>query len=163
MQLATIFGSQVMLTYLPGSPWRSGSPEACMVTDGLTLISVCNFAESVFPGQRCVLGNGVLEALQALEAEFFFFFWPCYEACGILVPHLGIKPVPPALEAWSLNHWAPREAPGRRILNSALSSWRNFSILASEYQLIHLSSDFFPQLLELSRIGGAWNNVIGSQ
>ena len=44
-----------------------------MVTDGLTLISVCNFAESVFPGQRCVLGNGVLEALQALEAEFFFF------------------------------------------------------------------------------------------
>ena len=45
-----------------------------MVTDGLTLISVCNFAESVFPGQRCVLGNGVLEALQALEAEFFFFF-----------------------------------------------------------------------------------------
>ena len=57
-----------------------------MVTDGLTPISVCNFAESVFPGQRCVLGNSTLEALQALEAEFFFFFWPSYAACGILVP-----------------------------------------------------------------------------
>ena len=46
-----------------------------MVTDGLSLISVCNFAESVFPGKRCVLGNGALEVFQALEAEFFFFFF----------------------------------------------------------------------------------------
>ena len=29
-------------------------------------------------------------------AQFFFFFWLCYS---------GIKPVPPALEAQSLNHW----------------------------------------------------------
>ena len=32
-------------------------------------------------------------------------------ACGILVPQPGIKPVPPAVEAWSLNHWTTREVP----------------------------------------------------
>ena len=30
---------------------------------------------------------------------------------GISVPWPGTKPVPPALEAWSLNHWTAREAP----------------------------------------------------
>ena len=29
-------------------------------------------------------------------------------ACGILVPQTGIKTVPPALEAQSLNHWTTR-------------------------------------------------------
>ena len=53
-----------------------------MVTDGLTPISVCNFAESVFPGQRCVLGNSTLEALQALEAEFFFLFGHAMQLVG---------------------------------------------------------------------------------
>ena len=32
-------------------------------------------------------------------------------ACGILVPQLGIEPMPPALEAWSLNHWTAMEVP----------------------------------------------------
>ena len=39
----------------------------------------------------------------------FFFFWPRHAACGILASRPGIKPVPPALEAWSLNHWTARE------------------------------------------------------
>ena len=43
--------------------------------------------------------------------DFFFFFWPCHMACGILVPQPGIAPVPPALEALSLNHWTTREVP----------------------------------------------------
>ena len=30
-------------------------------------------------------------------------------ACGILVPRPGIEPVPPAVEAQSLNHWTTRE------------------------------------------------------
>ena len=38
-------------------------------------------------------------------------FWLPHEACGILVPSPGIEPVPPALGAWSLNHWASREVP----------------------------------------------------
>ena len=32
----------------------------------------------------------------------FNFSWPCHVACGVLVPQPGIKPVPPAVEAWSL-------------------------------------------------------------
>ena len=47
--------------------------------------------------------------------NFFFFFltfWLCSGACGILVPWPGIKPVPPAVEVQSLNHWTTREALG---------------------------------------------------
>ena len=40
-----------------------------------------------------------------------FFFCPCCAACGILFPRPGIKPVPPELEAQSLNHWTAREVP----------------------------------------------------
>ena len=42
---------------------------------------------------------------------FMYLFWPSRAACGILVSWLGIKPLPPALEAWGLNHWTPREVP----------------------------------------------------
>ena len=31
--------------------------------------------------------------------------------CGILVPKPGNKPVPSAVEAWSLNQWTAREVP----------------------------------------------------
>ena len=39
----------------------------------------------------------------------FFFFWSCRASCRILVPRPGIEPVPPTVEARSLNHWAARE------------------------------------------------------
>ena len=39
----------------------------------------------------------------------FLFFWPYCTACGILVPQPGTEPVPPAVEAQSLNHWTTRE------------------------------------------------------
>ena len=39
---------------------------------------------------------------------FYLFFWSCRVACGILVPQPGIKPVPPALEAQSVNHWTTK-------------------------------------------------------
>lgn len=39
-------------------------------------------------------------------------FWLHYVACGVLVPRSGVTPVPPALEAWSLNHWTSRRVPG---------------------------------------------------
>ena len=41
--------------------------------------------------------------------SFFFFFWSQLAACGILVPQLGMEPKPPALGAWSLNHWTTME------------------------------------------------------
>ena len=36
---------------------------------------------------------------------------PLHEAFGVLVPQPGIKPVPPAVEAQSPNHWTTREVP----------------------------------------------------
>ena len=41
----------------------------------------------------------------------FFFLGPCCIACLILVPQPGIKPVPPALGEWSLNHWTTKQSP----------------------------------------------------
>ena len=38
----------------------------------------------------------------------FFFFKLHPVACG-MIPDQGVEPVPPALESWSLNHWAARE------------------------------------------------------
>ena len=39
--------------------------------------------------------------------HFFFFHKTCY----ILLPQLGMEPMPPAVEAQSLNHWTTREVP----------------------------------------------------
>ena len=39
----------------------------------------------------------------------FCFFLPHHVACRILVPWLGIKPVPLAAEAWNPNQWITRE------------------------------------------------------
>ena len=36
---------------------------------------------------------------------------PCHLAGGILVPRPGIKPVPPALALWGLNHQTAKEVP----------------------------------------------------
>ena len=49
-----------------------------------------------------------------VQSNFFFlflFFWPCHMAFRILVPQPGIEPGSPAGEAWSPNHWTPREFP----------------------------------------------------
>ena len=39
-------------------------------------------------------------------------------ACVILVPQPGIDPAPPALQAWSLNHWITREVPRAEFLRA---------------------------------------------
>ena len=41
---------------------------------------------------------------------FFIYLLHC-PACEILVPRPGMGPVPPTVEAWSLNHWTAREVP----------------------------------------------------
>ena len=45
----------------------------------------------------------------AYAHNFFFFFWPCHLACGILVPQSGIKLEFLAVKAQSPKHWATRE------------------------------------------------------
>ena len=37
--------------------------------------------------------------------------WPHHMTCRILVPQAGIEPMPPALEAWSLDHGAASKVP----------------------------------------------------
>ena len=36
-----------------------------------------------------------------------FIYWPCHTANGISVPQSETEPVPPAVEAWSLNLGVP--------------------------------------------------------
>ena len=48
--------------------------------------------------------SGLLPGL-SLPQFSFLFFWLYHAASGILVSQPGMEPGPPALEAWSLNHW----------------------------------------------------------
>ena len=48
------------------------------------------------------------QTLQIRRSSFFFFLAVSH---GILVTPPGIKPVPRAMEAWSLNHWTARGVP----------------------------------------------------
>ena len=45
------------------------------------------------------------------SVDFFFFFWLHCVAGRILVLQQRVIPMPPAMEAWSLNHWTTREVP----------------------------------------------------
>lgn len=54
-----------------------------------------------------------LKGRKVWDAEFCGFFWLHHAAHKILVPQPGIKPLPPALEAWGVNHWTNKEVPGR--------------------------------------------------
>ena len=59
---------------------------------------------------------------------FFSFFWPCCEACGILVPQPGRdRTMSAAVETWSPNHWTVREVPWEFFLIILLLSPLCFS------------------------------------
>ena len=47
-----------------------------------------------------------------LDCKFFFFLMAAPRGLRDLSSLRGIKPAPPALEAWSLNHWTAKEVPG---------------------------------------------------
>ena len=53
---------------------------------------------------------------------FYLFIWLHRGVCGILVPQPGIKPMLPALEAWSLNHWTSKEVQELCVLNVEYSA-----------------------------------------
>ena len=52
-----------------------------------------------------------------------FYFWWYHMVLGILVPWPGIKPVPSALEAQSLNQWITREVPDFIIIAVDLQNY----------------------------------------
>ena len=55
--------------------------------------------------------SGVLLAFSFFKVFIYLCLFVGHTACGILVPQPRIKPVPPALEAPSLNYWTTREVP----------------------------------------------------
>ena len=69
------------------------------------LLMACNLEAQTFQESHCF----VWSLLFCLFALFFFSLCFGCTAFGIVVSQLGIKPVPPAVEAWSLNHWTTRE------------------------------------------------------
>ena len=56
-------------------------------------------------------GFTLLQYLSLFKKVTFIYFCSFCATCGILASRPGIKPVPSALEAWSLNHWVTREVP----------------------------------------------------
>jgi len=48
--------------------------------------------------------------LHILTYTYYFNFWPHPKAYGILVPGLGLKPPPPALEGWVLTTGPQRKS-----------------------------------------------------
>ena len=63
--------------------------------------------------------------------KFYLFIWPHWAACGILVSQPGIEPEPPALEAWSLNHWTHWRSPSLCPYQLLPLYW--FTLLSSVY------------------------------
>ena len=75
-------------------------------------------AHSILPGKFC--GQESLVSYGPWGHRFrldwvtehtctLIYLWPHSAARGILVLRPGIEPAPPAVEAWSLNHWTARE------------------------------------------------------
>ena len=63
----------------------------------------------------------LLPAIKKSNVSFSLFLWPCYAACGNLVPQPGIEPMSPALGAWGCNHWTIVEVPSISLFN--IGSW----------------------------------------
>ena len=76
---------------------------------------------------------------------FFLFFWLHSTACGILVPWPGIEPLPPAVEAQSLNHWTTGEVPVCRFFfDDGHSNW---------YEVIpHCSFDLYFSISDVDHL-----------
>ena len=54
-------------------------------------------------------GRPAASPCESLSVFLFVCFWLYHVTCGISVPRPGIKLMPPALEALSLNHWTTNE------------------------------------------------------
>ena len=51
--------------------------------------------------------NVLVQITKFIFLNYYLFILLHCAACGILVPRQGFKPMPPAVEAWSLNHCTP--------------------------------------------------------
>ena len=74
------------------------------------------FSLDIYPGVELL--DRMLLLFLFFKFKKLFFFWPCREACGILVPRPGIEPRPTAVKVPSPNQWTTREFPIFRFLRN---------------------------------------------
>ena len=92
--------------------------------------------------------------------SFFFFLtflWPRHAARGILVPQPGLEPTPPAVEAWSLNHWTTREVPQDLFLIPGILEIYQWSA-PGRVSFIHCDGHFLGPLV-WTHVLHAWKMV----
>ena len=77
----------------------------------LLTIYMSSFEKCQFMSFAHVLDQVTLSVIELYEYVRMYVFRLRRMICGILVPQPGIKPMPPAVEVWSLNHWTTREVP----------------------------------------------------
>ena len=64
---------------------------------------------------------------------FFFVFFFLASGIAVLIPWPGIEPVPPAVEAWRINHWTSRELPNYLFLRLHLSRLKKGNIMSMHF------------------------------
>ena len=68
------------------------------------------------PTSPALAGRFLTTGPPGKSQNIFMLFYLLYlEAYRILVLRLGLEPVSPALEAWSLTHWTTRKVPVLRF------------------------------------------------
>ena len=69
--------------------------------------SVCCFFFLIFLFTRLIFIHVTSFLSLFLKLIFKLLAMPC----GMFIPQPGIEPIPPAVEAWNVNHWTTRKVP----------------------------------------------------
>ena len=74
-------------------------------------------SQTLITGPSCARGNCKSKSKRTRkEMSFFSPIVLPQIVCGIFVPWAGIEREPFVVEAWSLNHWTARDAPGKVLM-----------------------------------------------
>lgn len=92
-----------------------------------------------------------MQSCSSLPAFLSKFFWPHCIAHGILVPPPGIKPLSPAAEARSSNHWTTKEAPALLIATDRCFVVPEARQVSGKHRKSHLSGFSIHNLATCSR------------
>ena len=79
------------------------SPKACLTPVSTVYTFNC-------PVEALWISTSVFSFL-GFVFKFLLLFGHTTWHVGLFVPQPGIKPSPPAVEAWNFNHWTTREVP----------------------------------------------------